>query len=233
MFNAVIRRRQSTRHPQTWSTAETFFLAHFCTHRQCTIRCEECYGRNSEHPDCLPWRSPAWPLWTELSPIPKSRPPDIAKNPQSPQATSRFHILVFHAISVPHTSGRLPYTSGPSMSAVPAHPRGFPHMLAPFSHAFPRLPQSPHADADPHSFSWLPIRFRGSPIQPPSSKNLTLVLTRPAFGSLKPTHPIGLRGFHNPTMWGDPASATAMRRRQRGLPVIVRLEARQVTLFNL
>ena len=66
--------------------------------------------------------------------------------------------------SGPHTQ------AAPSMPAVPTHPRGFPHMPAPFSHTFPRLPQSPHADADPHRFSRPTIRFRGSPILLTSSK---------------------------------------------------------------
>ena len=75
----------------------------------------------------------------------------------------------------PHTQ------AAPSMSAVFTHPHGFPHTPEPFSHTFPRLPQSPYACADPHRFSQFPIRFRGSHIQSPSSKNLTLIPTRPAF----------------------------------------------------
>ena len=83
----------------------------------------------------------------------------------------------------PHTQ------AAPSMSAVFTHPHGFPHMPEPFSHTFPRLPQSPYACADPHRFSQFPIRFRGSHIQSPGSKNLTLIPTRPALPAPQTRHP--------------------------------------------
>ena len=102
----------------------------------------------------------------------------------------------------PHTQ------AAPSMSAVFTHPHGFPHMPEPFSHTFPRLPQSPYACADPHRFSQFPIRFRGSHIQSPGSKNLTLIPTRPAFPAPQIRHP--------------PVSANSLRR----LPARYRMSRR-------
>ncbi len=114
---------------------------------------ERC-NSNPVCPDCLPRRSPAWPLRAKTSPMPGSRPTDVAKNPQSPQAASRFHIPVFHAVSVPHTGGRPPYT-----------PAAF--------HKFTKnhKPASPRFAGHTAAYAWpLPTRL-GSPILLPSPKN--------------------------------------------------------------
>ena len=105
---------------------------------------ERC-DRNSKHPDCLQGHHHST-LRCGLCgrghlPYP-SAAPDIAKNTQSPQITFHCHILGFHGFSDPmHTSASHTQTA-PSMSTVPTHPRDFPHMLAPFSHTFLRLPHT-------------------------------------------------------------------------------------------
>ena len=81
-----------------------------------------------------------------------------------------FIFLAFMGFSFPIQAGGFHTQAAPSMSAVHTHPRGFPHMQAPFPHTFPRLPQSPYACADPNRFSRFSICFRGSTIQSPSSK---------------------------------------------------------------
>ena len=76
-------------------------------------------------------------------------PPDIARNPQSPQAAPRLHIPRFRGISIPHTSGR-----------PPIHKRRLP------------CQQSPHiCAAFPICRRRSPIHFHGFHIQSPSSKN--------------------------------------------------------------
>ena len=127
-----------------------------------------CTGRAL--PDVASGRSyPPYPGATPLT------LPEIRKVRRPPPA-STFWVFVRFPFSI---------QAAPSMPAVPTYPRGFPHMPAPLSHTLPRLPQSPHADADPHRFNRLAIHFRDSPIQPPSSKNPTPVSPRPAFRSRK------------------------------------------------
>ena len=82
--------------------------------------------------------------------------PDIAKNTQVHRSHSTTIFLVFMGFPFPiQASG--PHTqAAPSMSAVPTHPRGFSHMLAPFPHTFPQIPQ-------PHTPAQIPIDSAGSP----------------------------------------------------------------------
>ena len=111
--------------------------------------------------------APRRDLWTKPSRIPRSRPPTLPKNPQSPQAAPRLHIPGLHGISVPHTNGWLPYTS--SILHVNSH------------HTSARL--SPYASAVPPHVSTTPSYNHQTPKIP------TLVSTRPAFPAQQTRHP--------------------------------------------
>ena len=50
--------------------------------------------------------------------------------------------LIFMCFPAPYTRAASHTQTAPSMSTVPTHPRDFPHMLAPFSHTFLRLPHT-------------------------------------------------------------------------------------------
>ena len=71
----------------------------------------------------------------------------------------------------PYARAPPPYTSG----AIHASSPHTPARLSPYAGAVPphvsTAPTAPYACADPHRFSWLPTRFHGFPMQPPSSKN--------------------------------------------------------------
>ena len=183
-------------------------VALFCTHQQgATHR-----GARRQEPlvsrlptaalSCVASVDKAIPPYARAPP-----PPDISKNPQSPQATPCLHVPGLHGISVPHTSGRPPphiqaapppiykrappphTQAAPSTPAVPTHPRGFPHMQVLFPHTFPRRPQ-------PHTPARIPIGSAGSPhvsTAPPCNlqapKIPTLVSMRPAFPAPQTRHP--------------------------------------------
>ena len=148
---------------------------------------------------------PAWPYLEYDSegcprarrPVPRSvlhtqelpPPPRYCQKHKVHRSHSTTIFLIFMGFPFPIQVGGPHTQAAPSMSAVFTHPHGFPHMPEPFSHMFPRLPQSPYACADPHRFSQFPIRFRGSHIQSPGSKNLTLIPTRPALPAPQTRHP--------------------------------------------
>ena len=50
--------------------------------------------------------------------------------------------LIFMCFLAPYTRAASHTQAAPSMPTVPTHPSDFPHMLAPFSHTFPRLPHT-------------------------------------------------------------------------------------------
>ena len=133
-----------------------------------------------------------------------SHSPRYCHKHTSPQITFHYHIPSFHGFSVPHTSERSHTQAAPSMSAVSTHPRGFSHMSTPFPHTSPQIPQPHTPCADPHRFSWLTMHFHGSHIQSTSSKNLTLVSTRPAFPAPQTRRRSGLHEFPAPTVGAVP-----------------------------
>ena len=50
--------------------------------------------------------------------------------------------LIFMCFPAPYTRAASHTQAAPSMSTILTHPRGFPRVLAPFSHTFPRLPHT-------------------------------------------------------------------------------------------
>ena len=126
----------------------------------------------------------------------------------------------------PIQAGGFHTQAAPSMSAVPTYPRGFLHMLAPFSHTFPRLPQSPYACADPHRFSRFPIRFRGSPIRSPSSKNPDIGFGKTSVSGPANQAPAGLHEFPAPTAGAVPhvRAGHQIRRDQRPVHSNLRIQ---------
>ena len=105
-----------------------------------------------------PQHSPVWPLWTRPSPTPRRRFPILPKTRKS-VGSHRHHVPVFHAVSVPHTGGRPPYTSGP------------PYASAAFHKFTKNKPASPRFAGHTAAHAWpLPTRL-GSPILLPSPKN--------------------------------------------------------------
>ena len=100
-----------------------------------------------------------------------------------------FISLAFMGFPFPIQAGGLHTQAAPPMSAVPTYPRDFPHMPAPFSHTFPRLPQ-PHAPAQiPIGSAGFPYVSADPPYDHQAPKISTLIPTRPAFPAPQTRHP--------------------------------------------
>ncbi len=123
---------------------------------------ERC-DRNSKHPDCLRGRRHST-LRRGLCgrshpPCPEAAPRYCQKHAKS-AGSHRHHVPVFHAVSVPHTGGRSPYTPAAFHKFTKNHkarisqaipqpmPGRFPHASDPHTDNIPIPPQSDHAPAE-------------------------------------------------------------------------------------